>query len=81
MDLFLFIILLSTARGLLAHPDGAPSGSCMDFEVGHGGGEESTVYNSYFVFSDAVNGYTPGNEYLGTFIKVLNTRGNISGFA
>jgi len=65
-----FAILLSTVRGLLALSDGAPRGSCIDFEVEHGGGKESTVNNSYFVFSDAVNGYTPGHEYLGNFTCV-----------
>jgi len=68
MGLFVFVILLSTVRGLLAHTDGAPTGSCLDFDVGHGGGEESAVNNSYFLFSKAVNGYTPGEEYLGVFI-------------
>jgi len=67
MELFL-ITLFTMVPGLLAMSDGAPSGACGDLMPQHGAPNQPTN-NGYFILSDAVNGYTPGQQYLGNLVS------------
>ena len=73
MDLWLFIVLLSTVPSLHAHSNGAPYYACGDLMVQHGGNSQAKN-NGYFILSDAVNDYTPGHEYLGGLAFVVATQ-------
>ena len=57
-------VLFSTVPGLLARSNGAPPEACNNLMPQHEvAGEPAN--NNYFILSDAVNGYTPGQQYLG----------------
>ena len=61
----LVFVLFSTVPGLLARGNGAPPEACEDLMPRHGVNSQPTN-NGYFILSDAVNDYSPGQEYLGT---------------
>ena len=64
LKLFVFV-LFSTVPGLLAMGTGAPAAACGDLMPRHGATSQPSN-NGYFIISDAVNDYDPGQEYLGT---------------
>ncbi|XP_065905953.1 uncharacterized protein [Dysidea avara] len=59
----LVFVLFSTVPGLLARGNGAPPEACEDLMPRHGVNSQPTN-NGYFILSDAVNDYSPGQEYL-----------------
>ena len=72
MKLKLFVyVLFSTVPGLLARSTGAPPQACNDMMPRHGVNSQPTN-NGYFIISDAVNSYSPGEDYLGTKYSIAN---------
>ena len=63
LELCVFV-LFSTVPGLLARGNGAPPEACHNLMPQHGE-VNKPANNNYFILSDAVNGYTPGQQYLG----------------
>ena len=70
MELFV-ITLFTMVPGLLAMGDGAPPGACSDLMPQHAGTAGQPTNNGYVILSDAVNGYTPGQQYLGNVVRYL----------
>ena len=68
LELFVFT-LFSTVPGLLARGNGAPPEACNNLMPQHGVSSQP-VNNGYFIISDAVTRYTPGQQYLGTSIAI-----------
>ena len=64
LKLFVFV-LFSTVPGLLARSNGAPAAACGNLMPQHGVNSQPTN-NGYFILSDAVKDYSPGQKYLGT---------------
>ena len=69
LELFVFI-LFSTVPGLLALGNGAPPEACNNLMPQHPGVSSQPANNDYFIISDAVARYTPGQQYLGTSIAI-----------
>ena len=68
MKLELFLItLMSAIPGLLARSAGAPPEACRDMMPQHGAQSEPSN-NGYFIVSDAIGGYTPGQSYRGRLV-------------
>jgi len=51
---------------------GAPSGACSNLMPLHNGAISQPANNGYFIFSDAVTSYTPGQQYLGKVISAAS---------
>ena len=78
IQVYVFTIsLLSVVPGLLARSSGAPPEACSTMMPQHGANSQPENVG-YYIISDAIDGYTPGENYLGTLVTIcvatLNAR-------
>ena len=71
-QVYLFVTtLLATVPGLLAYPSGAPREACSSMMPNHGGVNSEPKNMGYYIISEAINDYNPGEEYLGIHTIII----------